>query len=244
MLDSYVTYQGMIMFFVLLILSVFVILQTILWILKSPFKYPYFIQSFDVSNKRNPQIMDYIDNYLIEGNFSKIQQYNEKIKSWKNESELKVEKCFFKKYRKKQFEKCLDDAHAFKFTLTRQQTRYEQHNYVKTSYKVSHPVKNFYCDYVFLINRNEKLKSIDYECTLREYETKNQRKLMTKQLKDKIKQRDNYTCQICKKYMPDEVGLHVDHIIPVSKGGKSVESNLQVLCSKCNAKKSNKLEVN
>ena len=53
--------------------------------------------------------------------------------------------------------------------------------------------------------------------------------------------RDNYTCQICGKYMPDGVGLHIDHIIPVSKGGKSVESKLQVLCSKCNGSKSNRL---
>jgi len=44
-----------------------------------------------------------------------------------------------------------------------------------------------------------------------------------------------------RRYMPDEVGLHIDHIIPVSKGGKTVASNLQVLCSKCNGSKSNKL---
>ena len=41
--------------------------------------------------------------------------------------------------------------------------------------------------------------------------------------------------------VPDEVGLHIDHIIPVSKGGKTIKSNLRVLCSKCNGKKSNKL---
>ena len=37
--------------------------------------------------------------------------------------------------------------------------------------------------------------------------------------------------------MPDEVVLHIDHIVPVINGGKSVESNLRVLCDKCNLKK-------
>lgn len=41
--------------------------------------------------------------------------------------------------------------------------------------------------------------------------------------------------------MPDEVGLHIDHIIPISNGGKTVEQNLQVLCDKCNLKKSNRV---
>ena len=51
------------------------------------------------------------------------------------------------------------------------------------------------------------------------------------------KVRDNYTCQICGKHMPDEVGLHIDHIISIKNGGKSTPSNLRVLCSKCNGKK-------
>ena len=55
-------------------------------------------------------------------------------------------------------------------------------------------------------------------------------------------ERDNYTCQICGKYMPDGVGLQIDHIIPVAKGGKTVPSNLQVLCSKCNGAKKDKLD--
>lgn len=66
---------------------------------------------------------------------------------------------------------------------------------------------------------------------------------MTPELRRRIKIRDRYTCQECGKYMPDEVGLHIDHIIPVSKGGKTVESNLQVLCDKCNLRKNNRIQV-
>lgn len=34
--------------------------------------------------------------------------------------------------------------------------------------------------------------------------------------------------------------LEIDHIIPISKGGKNIESNTQILCSNCNNAKSNK----
>lgn len=145
-----------------------------------------------------------------------------------------------KKYRTKQYQNVLNDNKAYTFYLTRNQTRYKQRNYIRTSYKVAVTVAYFSCSYDYLFNRNEQLKAINYECTLKEYNSNNQRKLMTKELRKRIINRDNYTCQMCGKYMPDEVGLHVDHIIPISKGGKTVPSNLQVLCSKFNGNKSNK----
>lgn len=113
-------------------------------------------------------------------------------------------------------------------------------NYVKHPYTVNELVKDFHCNYDYLLDKYNFLKSIDFETTSSKYHSKNQRKLMTPKLRKTIMERDNYTCQMCGKYMPDEVGLHIDHIIPVSKGGKTVESNLQVLCSKCNGRKSNK----
>lgn len=87
------------------------------------------------------------------------------------------------------------------------------------------------------MDRHERLARIGFEATLKECHSKSQRRLMTKALRKQIMERDHYTCQICGKYMPDEVGLQIDHIVPVAKGGKTVPSNLRVLCSRCNGRK-------
>ena len=54
-----------------------------------------------------------------------------------------------------------------------------------------------------------------------------------------IYERDGYRCRKCGKYTED---LEIDHIFPISKGGKSTYDNLQTLCHKCNQKKSNFIE--
>jgi len=66
-----------------------------------------------------------------------------------------------------------------------------------------------------------------------------ERDKLTPYLKWKIMERDSFTCQNpkCKKVCPKGAGLHVDHIIPVAKGGKLDEKNLQALCRDCNLKK-------
>ena len=211
-------------------------------ILKSPFHFPFFVYNFDVSGKREPKVEDLLDEFFIQGHFTDIEEHKNYIENiWKKECLEKINKSRrLKKRRENQFQICCsNESRAFKFTIVRQQTRYKQVNYVRTPYKVYQTIGTFECDYDYLKGRNDALREINYECTLRQYHSKNQRKLLTKELKEEIKLRDNYTCQICGKYMPDEVGLHIDHIVPVSKGGKSVPSNLQVLCSKCNGKKSN-----
>ena len=58
-----------------------------------------------------------------------------------------------------------------------------------------------------------------------------------------ILSRDNFTCVICGASSKQGVTLHVDHIIPIAKGGKSVPSNLRTLCERCNIGKSDKIEV-
>ncbi len=73
--------------------------------------------------------------------------------------------------------------------------------------------------------------------------TKEQRALMTNKLRDFIKKRDNFTCCSCGNSIRAEPNLllEIDHIIPVSKGGCTIEENLQTLCWKCNRAKSNKM---
>lgn len=225
---------------IVLILIISFISYILYLIFQSPFQYPYFKYSFDVSGKRTPNIENFIDIFFNQGNFSIIQNHENEINQWKIECKQKIAKSKLKTYRTKQYQKSLDDKRAYIFCLTREQTRYRQKNYIRKPYKVIQTVDLFSCDYDFLFNRNEQLKKINYECTLKEYNSKNQRKLMTKNLRHEIVIRDKYTCQLCGKYMPDEVGLHIDHIIPISKGGKTVSYNLQVLCSKCNGNKSNK----
>ena len=210
-------------------------------IFKSPFSYPYFSYDFDVSGKRDPQIEDLLDSFLIAGKFPYIQQHKKKISRWKKECHERIERSLLKKLRTRQYNDALDDRHAFEFRLIRSQTRYIQRNYIKSSYKVKVPTYSFFFSYKRIKERYDALSEIDFECTLREYHGKNQRKLATREMREKIMVRDNYTCQLCGKYMPDEVGLQIDHIIPISKGGKTIKSNLRVLCSKCNSSKSNKI---
>jgi len=68
-----------------------------------------------------------------------------------------------------------------------------------------------------------------------------ERSLMSDSLRYDILKRDGFKCCICGATAKDGATLHVDHIIPVSKGGKTVPSNLQTLCERCNLGKSNKL---
>ena len=59
-----------------------------------------------------------------------------------------------------------------------------------------------------------------------------------------VMKRDNFKCCICgaSPAKDSEVELHVDHIIPWSKGGETIIGNLQTLCSKCNLGKSDLIE--
>ena len=60
-----------------------------------------------------------------------------------------------------------------------------------------------------------------------------------------IMKRDKFKCCMCGRSPATTVGLelHIDHIVPWSKGGETVIDNLQTLCSDCNLGKSNLSET-
>ena len=80
---------------------------------------------------------------------------------------------------------------------------------------------------------NSWLNGKTYEVT-----SKMERSIMNDSIRYNVLKRDNFTCVLCGATSKDGAKLQVDHIIPVSKGGKTVMSNLQTLCDRCNKGKS------
>lgn len=67
---------------------------------------------------------------------------------------------------------------------------------------------------------------------------------ISNKLRFAVLKRDHYKCCICgaSPAKDPSVELHIDHIIPWSKGGETTLDNLQTLCSKCNLGKSDSLQ--
>ncbi len=88
----------------------------------------------------------------------------------------------------------------------------------------------------------ELIKVLESKLTASAF-AKEQRSLMTRKLREFIKNRDNFTCCTCgnSTHAEPNLLLEIDHIIPVAKGGCTVETNLQTLCWKCNRSKSDKI---
>ena len=63
---------------------------------------------------------------------------------------------------------------------------------------------------------------------------------LTKSIRLEVLKRDNYKCLLCGSTKNDTT-LEIDHILPVSRGGKDTMDNLRVLCKSCNRSKSNRI---
>lgn len=78
----------------------------------------------------------------------------------------------------------------------------------------------------------------DYLDYLRNEPRREAQKFIGKQkIRDFIFKRDGYKCLCC----GTDIKLSVDHIVPISRGGKNRLYNLQTLCCSCNSWKSSSI---
>ena len=113
-------------------------------------------------------------------------------------------------------------------------------NYKSAKGAVKEKIYKSYDLDMFLIYLNE-FSTLAKTGKLNEISSRIERAKMSESLRYDVLKRDNYKCCICGYSAKDGEKLQVDHIIPISKGGKTELSNLQTLCSRCNIGKSNKL---
>lgn len=64
----------------------------------------------------------------------------------------------------------------------------------------------------------------------------NKKDYIPKNLRKSVIERDGYYCVYCDDDLKDQE-IHLDHIIPESRGGTTTRDNLQVTCRKCNLSK-------
>lgn len=139
---------------------------------------------------------------------------------------LKIETKLYKKHKQVRPITNTDIKYQISYTSPKGRNHYENHKVVNAE-----NIKR-------MLERINK--DIEHKKT-RQYKIKEERSKMSSSLRYNILKRDKYRCQICGSQQSDGVKLHIDHIVPVSKGGKTVSSNLQTLCDRCNMGKSNKV---
>lgn len=107
-------------------------------------------------------------------------------------------------------------------------------------------------------NDHQRLRNTRAKCPDPESEEVNDwtlRRFVPIALKIKIFERDGFTCQKCAASfaLPGLSGrravrllgsvLHIDHIVPVTRGGRATEENLRLLCAACNLSRPRIIDV-
>lgn len=84
---------------------------------------------------------------------------------------------------------------------------------------------------------NEGEMSLAPKASERTFNSRTPRKVNWR-LRALVLMRDGACCRLCGAAPHDGAKLHVDHIVPWSKGGETTIENLQILCNVCNIGKS------
>ena len=77
----------------------------------------------------------------------------------------------------------------------------------------------------------------------RNMDVEREKEKLTPTLRYKVLERDGFKCVVCGRSQGDSVKLHVDHYIPLSKGGRTELKNLRTLCAECNHGKAGRMPL-
>lgn len=166
-------------------------------------------------------------------NINLLEDYNKEVKKladYESNNESKYSQKKFKKIENRVFNSLIHKKEDFQITL-----KLEVY-YQSNGGRVNENRKGKYNFEQLIEFYNEWQNGNKYEET-----KKQERKIMNDDIRYNVLKRDNFTCQICGSTAKDGAKLHVDHIIPIARGGKTVMSNLQTLCERCNMGKSDKI---
>ena len=98
-------------------------------------------------------------------------------------------------------------------------------------------------------NQSEQGREVNYRANLKRRSYKH-KVIYTPIQRKRLLDRDNWSCQSCGCKVhdrntgdwntPDKA--HINHIVPISKGGNSKPENLRILCRSCNLSKRNNVD--
>jgi len=152
-------------------------------------------------------------------------------------------KDYAKQYRKKNPEKVKQSTHSWVSRNPEKVRRYRQNRVERNPGEEVRRNREYYRN-----NADEfKKKAKEYRKANPDKRAQHQAKRRAKQqgqviectlvVREEIIKRDKSTCYICGKASLNNSEIHLDHIIPLSKGGSHTPENVHVTCIPCNGKK-------
>lgn len=94
-------------------------------------------------------------------------------------------------------------------------------------------------DFEGLFREFQQMRQVRAEQSTTKFLRQQERQRVTASVRYEVFARDGHRCRVCGNTAEVEP-LHVDHIIPISRGGRSDMDNLQTLCQTCNLGKSDR----
>ncbi len=94
-------------------------------------------------------------------------------------------------------------------------------------------------DFEGLFREFQQMRQVRAEQSTTKFLRQQERQRVTPSVRYEVFARDGQKCRVCGNTAEVEP-LHVDHIIPISRGGRSDMDNLQTLCQTCNLGKSDR----